>query len=389
MALLQKTLSNRTVAALRVERDTVFWDRELAGFGVRVYPAGGKVYVAQARGPDRPKRVTVGRHGVIHAEQARRRAASIIARIKAGEEPVPLPLAARANGGPTVADLAARYLEEHVAVRCKPRTEANVRFVLARHILPALGKLPLTAVERVQVVDLHRDLSATPAMANLAVKTLSHMYRLAGDWGMIPEGGNPCRDIEKYPGRRRERFLTDAEFARLGRTLDALEEEGRIPASAALAIRLLMLTGCRKNEILSLRWENVDLDAGELRLGDGKTGARRVQLPPTAVRLLEALPRRPDSPWVFPGRRPDTRRSAIDAVWYLVRSESNLEDVRLHDLRHSFASRALALGETLPVIGKLLGHSDIETTARYAHLARDSVHEAAERVAGSIAGDIL
>ena len=117
MAIQQKTLSNRTVAALWVARDTVFWDRNLTGFGVRVYPTGGKVYVAQARGPDGPKRVTVGRHDVLHADQARQRAALIIARIKAGEEPVPLPLAARVNGGPTVADLAARYLEEHVAVR--------------------------------------------------------------------------------------------------------------------------------------------------------------------------------------------------------------------------------------------------------------------------------
>ena len=123
MAVQQKTLSNRTVAALKVARDTVFWDRDLTGFGVRVYPTGGKVYIAQARGPDGPKRVTVGRHDVLHADQARQRAALIIARIKAGEEPMPLPLAARANGGPTVADLAARYLEEHVEVKLKPNTQ--------------------------------------------------------------------------------------------------------------------------------------------------------------------------------------------------------------------------------------------------------------------------
>ena len=139
MAVQQKTLSNRTVAALKVARDTVFWDRDLTGFGVRVYPTGGKVYIAQARGPDGPKRVTVGRHDVLHADQARQRAALIIARIKAGEEPMPLPLAARANGGPTVADLAARYLEEHVEVKLKPNTQRQVRGVLRRHILPALG----------------------------------------------------------------------------------------------------------------------------------------------------------------------------------------------------------------------------------------------------------
>ena len=391
MAVQQKTLSNRTVAALKVARDTVFWDRDLTGFGVRVYPSGGKVYIAQARGPDGPKRMTVGRHDVLHADQARQRAALIIARIKAGEEPVPLPLAARANGGPTVADLAARYLEEHVEVKLKPNTQRQVRGVLRRHILPALGKMPLVAIERAQAVDLQQKLCDRPVAANRAVKVLSHMYRLGEGWGMVPEGCDPCRSVEKYPERRRERFLTDAEFARLGRVLDEAVDNCSASPIAVAAIRLLMLTGCRKSEILTLRWTDVDLEAGELHLGDAKAGPRAVQLPPTAVRLLEALPRREDCRWVFPGEDREGRFSGggLDHVWQTVRTNAELEDVRLHDLRHSFASRALALGETLPVIGKLLGHSDIETTARYAHLARDSIHEAAERIAGSVAADIL
>ena len=391
MAVHRKTLSNRTVAALNVERDTVFWDRDLIGFGVRVYPNGGKVYVAQARGPEKSRRVTVGRHDVLNADRARQRAALIIARIRAGEEPVPLPLAARLNGGPTVADLAGRYLEEHVAVRLKPRTQLRVRGMLHNHILPALGRLPLAAVERSQVVEFHQKLSDRPVTANKAIKALSHMYRLAEGWGLVPEGCNPCRSVEKYPERFRERFLTDAEFARLGRMLDEAVEDGTASPTAVTAIRLLMLTGCRKSEILTLRWTVVDLEAGELRLADAKTGPRAVQLPPTAVGLLEALPRGTDSPWVFPGNDREGRFSdgGLDRVWQAVRTAAGLQDVRMHDLRHSFASRALALGETLPVIGKLLGHSDIETTARYAHLARDSIHETAERIAGSIASDIL
>ncbi|MDE0147834.1 MAG: tyrosine-type recombinase/integrase [Rhodospirillaceae bacterium] len=394
MAVRQKTLSNRTVAALKVERDTVFWDRDLPGFGVRVYPSGGKVYVAQARertGKKLPKRVTVGRHDVLNADEARQRAALIIARIRAGEEPLPLPLAARANGGPTVADLTARYLDEHVEVRLKPGTQVRVKGVLRNHILPALGRLPVAAVERSHVVALQQTLSGHPVTANKAVKVLSHMFRLGAGWGLAPEGSNPCRSVEQFPERRRERFLTDAEFARLGRVLDDSIEGGRGSPAAVAAIRLLMLTGCRKSEILALRWPDVDLDAGELHLADAKSGPRAVQLPPTAARLLEALPRRKDSPWVFPGNGRDGHYSAegLDRVWQTVRARAGLGDVRLHDLRHSFASRALALGETLPVIGKLLGHSDIETTARYAHLARDSVHEAADRIAESIAADIL
>ena len=173
--------------------------------------------------------------------------------------------------------------------------------------------------------------------------------------------------------------------------LDEAVNGGAAPLAAVMAIRLLMLTGCRKSEILTLRRKDVDLAAGELHLGDAKTGPRAVQLSPTAVELLEALPRRKDSPWVFPGNDRDGRLSAggLDRVWQAVRTRAGLQDVRMHDLRHSFASRALALGEPLPVIGKLLGHSDIETTARYAHLAQDSLHDTAERIAESIAGDIL
>ena len=387
----QRTISNRSVAAMSVERDTVFWDRSVTGFGVRVYPTGGKVYIAQARGPEGPKRVTVGRHGVLNADEARQRAALIVMRIKAGEDPVPLPLAARVRGGPTVADLAARYLADHVEVRLKPGTQAKLRGMIDNHILPALGRLPVEAVGRRQVAELHRGLSDRPVAANRAVKTLAHMYRLGEGWGLAPAGCNPCRSIEKYPERGRERFLTDAEFARLGRVLDEAVGIGTASPVAAAAIRLLLLTGCRKGEVLALRWTDVDLDAGELRLPDAKSGPRAVQLPPPAVRLLEALPRRVGNPWVFPGRAPDGHYSAgaLDYAWQAVREAAKLEDVRIHDLRHSFASRALALGETLPMIGKLLGHNDIETTARYAHLAQDSIHEAAERIAESIAVDIL
>ena len=177
--------------------------------------------------------------------------------------------------GPTVAELAERYLDEYVSVRCKPRTMKTLRSVVGRHIVPALGKMPISAVERKHVVELHQRLSATPAAANHAVRALSAMYRLAGEWGLAPEGMNPCRAIAEYPVGRRERFLTEAELERLGRALDRVETEGRATASAVAAIRLLMLTGCRKSEILGLRWEEVALDEAELRLcrlQDGRAG---------------------------------------------------------------------------------------------------------------------
>ena len=228
------------------------------------------------------------------------------------------------------------------------------------------------------------------AVANMAVGALSSMYKLACEWGLVPDGvPNPCRSIVKYPGRKRERFLTDEEFIRLGEVLDEVEERGGASAPAVAAIGLLALTGCRRNEILTLRWEDVALDENELRLPDTKTGARAVPLPPPAVELLAGLPREPGNPWVIPGRKPGTRLRNLDDAWRAVRARAGLEGVRIHDLRHSYASRALALGESLTMIGRLLGHRQIETTARYAHLARDSAQEAAERVAASIAEDIL
>ena len=389
MAKLQyRSISKRTVEALPAEKDTVYWDNELTGFGVRVYPTGTKVYMVQSRGPGGLKRVTVGRHGVISADRARRRAALIIARIKAGEAPLAAPMAREATG-PTVADLAERYFREHVAVRCKPGTAKLHRRVVRRHILPGFGKLPVAAVCREHVTDLHYRLRHVPAMANQVIVTLSRMLNQAEIWGLVPEGGNPCRFVVKYRQRKRERFLTEEEFRRLGRVLAALEATGRVPVHAAAAIRLLMLTGCRRNEILTLRWEDVHLDVNELRLRDSKTGPRTVPLSPAAVKVLAGLPRAAGNPWVIAGRRPGARLSDFNSHWYRVRSRAGLEDVRLHDLRHSFASRALALGESLPMIGKLLGHTKIQTTARYAHLARDSIHVSAARVAASIGAVIM
>ena len=383
--LSRATLSRRTVEALPAgERERVVWDQELSGFGVRVYPSGAKVYVVQTRARGRSRRVTIGRHGVWSAEQARRKAARIIASIKAGEDPVRAGSASHA--GPTLAEVAERYMEEHVAVRCKPSTARGCRYTLDRYLLPVLGTRALGTIGREEVAALHYRLHRTPTMANRVVDLLSRLFNMAEAWGVAPDGGNPCRLVKKYKERSCERFLSDEEFRRLGRVLEQVD--GTVSASAVAAIRLLMLTGCRRGEILTLRWEDVDLEAGELRLRDAKTGARQVALSPAAVRVLSAIPRTAESPWVIAGSRPGTRLSNLNAAWLVVRARAGLEDVRLHDLRHSFASRALALGESLTMIGKLLGHRKVATTARYAHLAQDSVKASAARVAESLGADL-
>ena len=226
-------------------------------------------------------------------------------------------------------------------------------------------------------------------MANQVVDLLSRIYNLAEDRGRIPEMSNPCRLVAKNRERNRERFLTDEEFRRLGRVLDEAETCKGVSTHAVAAVRLLLLAGCRKGEILNLKWDQVDLAAGELRLRDAKTGPRTISLSPEAASVLRRIPRLADKPFVIPGKIRGKAMRNLNDPWEIVCECAGLEDMRLHDCRHSYASRALALGESLPMIGRLLGHKQVETTARYAHLAEDSVKESAARVADSIAVDLL
>ena len=375
-----------TVDALSAEtRDTVFWDRDLPGFGVRIYPSGRKVYVVQCRARGAPKRVTLGRHGEMTPDQARETAATVIDRIKSGEDPMNPPPPPEI----TVADLAERYMSGHVALNCNAHTAGIYRGSLENHILPALGAMPIGAVDGGHVSVLHYGLRDTPRAANRVLMILTKMFSLAGVWGLAPEGGNPCRSVRKYKERKRGRFLTVEEYRRLGRALTEAEATGSVSPCAVAALRLLMLTGCRLTEILTLRWDDVDRTAGEFRLRAGKTGARMVALTPTAERVLAGIVRVPGNPWVIVGKEPGVRLTSLTRDWYRLRALAGLEDMRIHDLRHSYASRALALGESLSMIGGLLGHAGLESTARYAHLARDTEKASAARVGASIGADIM
>ena len=377
-------ISKREVDRLSVEgRDRVFWDRDLPGFGVRVYPSGSKIYVAQTGSPSGSKRTRLGRHGALTAREARKRAAAAIERIGRGEDP------SGASRGLTVAALAERYMEAHVAVNCNANTARLARGTLDNHILPALGPLAVSAVGAAEVEALHYSLRATPRAANSALKVLSKMFSMAEAWGAAPPRGNPCRHVIRYREGRRERFLAADEYRRVGRALRALEAEGGIAARAAAALRLVMLTGCRGGEILGLRWDDIDRKAGEIRLREGKTGARMVPLTPDAAAVVSGVRRVRGSPLMFSGGRPDRPLTRLNVYWREVRERAGVEDVRVHDLRHSFASRALAVGESLSMIGRLLGHSDIASTARYAHLERDAERVSAARVGDSIEADIL
>ena len=385
----RETLTTRIVEALPVcDHETVVWDRELPGFGVRVHPSGSKVYMVHKRSGGKSRRVTIGSHGVWSLDAARREAGGIIASLKKGETTARPGAENGSASGPRTAEVAEQYMAEHVALRCKATTARSCRDILDKYLLPQFGRLRLGEITPDRVADLHYGLREKPIMANQVIDVLSRLFHKARESGYLPEGGNPCRFIKKYPTRSCERFLSEREFERLGAVLDELEATGKISTSAAAGLRLLMLTGCRRNEILTLRWEDVDLEHDEIRLRDAKTGARAVPLSPTARQVLAGLPRKPDNPWVIFGRGPGTRLSNLNATGGVVRKKARLEDVRIHDLRHSFASRALSLGESLPMIGRLLGHRKVQTTARYAHLARDSVKATGERVSVSLAADL-
>ncbi len=378
-------LTKRTVDALEADgKDAIFWDRELAGLGVRVHLTGRKTWVVQSRGPGGPKRLTLGRHGELTVDEARKQAALLIDRIKRGEEPV----AAATEAEPTVAGLAERFMRTHVERHLKPATVSAYRTVLDKYILPAMGGMGLEEVGGAEATALHHRLRDTPARANAAVHLLSRMYTLAEAWELVPPGRNPCLAVRRYRTRKRERFLTPEEYRRLGRALRQAEAEGGTWPPAVAAIRLLVLTGCRRGEILSLRWDDVDRTAGDLRLRDAKAGPRMVPLTKPALRVLDTIPRSEDNPWVIAGQRAGKHLTGLHHYWRPVRERAGLADVRLHDLRHSFASRALALGESLYTIGKLLGHTSVATSARYAHLMRDAEREAAVRVGGSIGAHV-
>ena len=374
-------ITKRTVDALvGQERERVVWDDDLKGFGVRVHPSGRRVYIVKTRYRGRVIKMTIGPHGAVTPSYARVRAAEIITDARAGKNPV-----GRNADAPTMIALGKRFLKEYVATHCKPSTAEEYRRSVKLFIDPRIGRYRVPDIQRSDIAALHHDMRDTPYQANRTLGVLSKMFNLAELWDLRPDGSNPCRHVKRFREEKRERFLSDIEYQRLGAALKAIEVDGTETASAIAAVRLLMLTGCRLSEIQKLRWQHVDLGAGELRLPDTKTGAKVVYLGDPAIAVLERIDRRDGNPWVIAGRKPESHLTDLQHPWRRIRARADLDDVRIHDLRHSFASGGLLVGEGLPMIGKLLGHTQVQTTARYAHLASDPVKSAANRIASRIA----
>jgi integrase len=377
-------LTKRGVDAAEIrEREYFIWDEDLPGFGLRILPSGRKRYIIQYRAGRRSRRISLGPSTVLTCEQARSRAITIIAATKNGDDPAAKRDADRR--AITVKELAGRFEKEHIDLRLKPSTAKGYKRMLERFVIPRLGNHRVTEVTRADITQLHHDLRHIAYDANRCLEMISRMFNLAEMWGLRPDGSNPRKHIKKYPELKRERFLSPAELRRVGDVLREMEQEGIELLSSIAAVRLLMLSGCRLGEIMNLKWEHVDIPAKALRLPDSKTGAKVMHVGQPAVDVLERIDRLVGNPWVIAGTLHGGRLSDLQPFWQRVRARAGLKDVRIHDLRHTFASTAVASGQGLPMIGKLLGHTQVQTTARYAHLAADPVKTAADQVAGTIA----
>jgi integrase len=401
-------ITKRTLAALQSgSAEFTVWDDAVTGFGVRVRPTGAKSYVVVYRagtGRGAPvRRYTIGSISRIAPEQARERAKAILGSVAHGHDPANEKAVERDT--PTVSELAERFMADHVKAKRKSRTVDFYQDILNRILKPAVGSTKADKLSRLQVNRLHSSLASTPFQANRMLAVVGSMYAFAGAAGFLPEGTNPARGLEKYKENRRERFLTGEELERLGSAIREAETVGipwavnesqpntkhvpkaarstKIASSAAAALRLLLFTGCRLREILHLKWEHVDLERDCLFLPDSKTGQKTVILNAPALSVLNTLER--VGPYVIPGDDPKKPRSDLKRPWNAIIKRAGLPGVRLHDLRHTYASFGAGSGLGLPIIGRLLGHAQPATTARYAHLDNDPLRRASEAIAGHLA----
>ena len=403
-------LSNKVVAALPCgAKAYVAYDSNLSGFGCRITPAGAKSWIVEYRphGGGRrvaKRRMTLGPVSTVPADAARRLAGQLLARAKLGEDVAGEKIARRR--APTVRELVVRFMGEEVRPLRKKTTADLYDMQFRLHVLPTLGALRASDLTRGQVAKLHRLIGErTPVTANRVVTLISGLYSWAASVREVPDGLNPAKGVARYREEGCERYLSWEEFRRLGDVMREAESglpwtvdetkptakharklENRftqVSPFAIAAIKLLMLTGCRLREILNLQWAHVDFERGMLFLPDSKTGRKPVLLSPQALAVLEGIPRL--GTVVIAGASFDSPRRDLKRPWQAITGRAGLHGLRIHDLRHSFAAVGAGAGLGLHVLGKLLGHRNVETTNRYAHLDAHPLRIAANRVASEVA----
>ena len=380
-------LTKRFVEALPAgEKDRIVFAADLAGVGVRVMPSGRRFFLVQYRFEGRTRRIMIGQFGPITAELARVKALKLLGEARSGGDPARLRDAIRHSM--TLKELGEHFFIRHVSIRLKPSTQSEYQRSVELYLRPFFAGQKIRTISRADVSRFHGSLSHIPYQANRSLAVLSKMMNLAELWGFREPKTNPCDDIKRYPERKRERFLSARELTMLGEALVAAEAGRWGSPYAIAAYRLLLLTGCRLSEIQTLKWAFVDFDQSELRLPDSKTGPKTVYLGSAAVSILRQIPQVKGNPYVIVGRWPCSHLSDLQQPWGKVREAAGLGNVRIHDLRHTFASGGVNSGENLPVLAKLLGHSRIQTTSRYAHVAADPIRQAAQRISDKISTDL-
>jgi integrase len=406
---MQTKLNKRTIDSLAsADQPYTLWDLEIPGFGIRVMPTGRKSFVLKFVVSGQQRWLTIGRYGDLTLEEARKIAQAKRGDVAKGEDPTIIIRARKA--APTVAELIVRFIEEHVNTKTRATTAVGYVRYLRKVIEPRLGRLLVRDLTSAEVAKFHHELRNTPRQANQAVAILRKMLNLAEVWGYRPMNTNPCIRIQKNPESKRERYLTDEELNVLGQVLAAAQGDGSVPPQAIVALRLLVLTGARHSEILKLRWDQVDLDRQTITLHadehkTGKTqGTKTIPLNSPAMDLIRAIPRMLGNPYVISGAKAGSHFVGLQKCWERIKRKAgeheadlvakkkkvkaecvDIEDVRIHDLRHTFASVGVSHGFSLPVVGSLLGHSQPSVTQRYAHLAEDPRANASEEIAGKIA----
>jgi len=385
------------------EKDYFLWDGELKGFGIKIAKGGRKSYVCKYRvgsGRTAPtRRMTIGAHGSPWTvEEARTQARKLLGRAAHGEDPAKEKQ--EQKNQVTISELCDLYLKQGIGEK-KASTIATDRGRIERHIKPLLGKKKVPEVGRADIKKFLHDVAQGKTSADVktgkrgraivkggkgtatrTVGLLGGIFSFAFDTGLI--NSNPVHGVSRYPDRKGNRYLSQQELVALGEALNKGLEDG-LNEQAIAILKLLIFTGARKGEIESLEWQFVDLDGGYLRLADSKTGPKAIPLNAGARKVLSELPKLEGATFVFPAGKGEGYFQGTPKVWQKVRELAGLEGVRLHDLRHSFASIAVSGGASLPIIGALLGHANAATTQRYAHLHDDPLKAASEAVGGTIA----
>ncbi|MFG1348611.1 tyrosine-type recombinase/integrase [Xanthobacter autotrophicus] len=401
-------LTKRIVDAAAPSKAQVFiWDSEVKGFGLRVTPSGGKAYILQYRTAEgQTRRLTIGKHGSPWTTDDAREKAKEALRSLALHGVDPLAAKEAARSAASVADLADLYLKEGPSERPnkKQRSWDTDAAILRAHVKPLLGTRPVKSLTRADIAKFQSDVAEGKSarttktkprgaarvtggkgIAARATATLRAMLSFAAGRGIIP--ANPASGVRLFKQEKVERFLSEAEVAKLAETIAGMEDGMKLHASFAACIRLLMLTGCRRGEIEGLQWDWIDFGRGMIRFPDSKTGAKVTPLPAPAVDILKGLERKKDNPYVFPATRgAEGHVVGLSKAWGDVRTAADMPELRLHDLRHSFASFAVAGGAALYLVGKVLGHKQARTTEIYAHLRDDPLKKVADSTARKIAG---